>query len=223
MADRTPFRIMNRTVNRLLRALLRSPLHAIASGRIALLTYTGRRSGREYTLPVLYHDDGGEISVTVNWPDRKVWWRNLTGEGGRVGLLVRGEQLTGHAVATRDGEQDPIVRIELDDAEHSRPRRPRTRLTTRICGTERRSRRVRAYGPCAPRLAQPACQQVATTPTGSSPLARTRGPARSPARTGADPSRPHQRTPRFCHPSGRGTRSRHRFKRSDDRPRGGRA
>lgn len=119
MASGAPFRFMNRFVNRGLKALLRSPLHPLASGRVALLTYTGRRSGRTYTLPVFYRDKGDRITVAVGWADRKVWWRNLTGEGGPVDLLVRGDHLTGHATATRRGDQDPIVSIELDSPERT--------------------------------------------------------------------------------------------------------
>ena len=82
-----PFRAMNRTVNPLLAGVLRSPLHRLASGRLALVTYTGRKSGRRYTIPVLYRDNGSEITIAVGWPERKVWWRNLTGKGGQVTLV----------------------------------------------------------------------------------------------------------------------------------------
>lgn len=119
MVSRAPFRFLNRTVNVGLKALLRSPLHPLASRRVALLTYTGRRSGQQYTIPVFYRDKGHRITVAVGWPDRKVWWRNLTGEGGPVELLVRGDQLTGHATATRRDGEDAIVAIELDSPERS--------------------------------------------------------------------------------------------------------
>ena len=56
---------------------MRSPAHRLASGRLALITYTGRKSGREYTIPVLYRDKGDEVTIGVGWPERKVWWRNL--------------------------------------------------------------------------------------------------------------------------------------------------
>src|SRR5215218_8339765 len=52
--SRAPFLAMNRIVNPALKAILRSPIHGLASGRLALITYTGRRSGREYTLPCFY-------------------------------------------------------------------------------------------------------------------------------------------------------------------------
>jgi hypothetical protein len=38
---------MNRMVNPALPKVLLSPAHGLASGRLALITYTGRRSGRE--------------------------------------------------------------------------------------------------------------------------------------------------------------------------------
>ena len=111
---RVPFLAMNRTVNPALRMVLRSPAHRLASGRFALITYTGRRSGREYTIPVLYRDKGDEVTIAVGWPDRKVCWRNLTGKGGPVRLVVRGEELRGHAVATREAGRDALVRVRVE-------------------------------------------------------------------------------------------------------------
>ncbi len=104
---------MNHTVNPVLRAVLRSPAHRLASGRVALITYTGRRSGRKYTIPAFYRDKGDEITIAVGWPDRKVWWRNLTGDGGDVRLVVRGQEVAGHAVATRDAGRDALVRVRV--------------------------------------------------------------------------------------------------------------
>jgi hypothetical protein len=105
---------MNRVLNPVLRSILRSPLHGLADRRVALITYTGRRSGREYTIPAFYRDKGDEVTIAVGWPERKVWWRNLTGDGGDVRLVVRGKRLRGHAVATRDPGRDALVRIQLD-------------------------------------------------------------------------------------------------------------
>ena len=84
MRRRGLFPLMNRTVNPALRVILRSPLHRLTSGRLALITYAGRKSREEYTIPVLYRDKGEEVTIAVGWPERKVWWRNLTGEGGSV-------------------------------------------------------------------------------------------------------------------------------------------
>ncbi len=105
---------MNHTVNPVLRAVLRSPVHRLASGRVALITYTGRISGREYTIPAFYRDKGDEITIAVGWPERKVWWRNLTGDGAEVRLVVRGQEVVGHAIATRDAGRDALVRVRVE-------------------------------------------------------------------------------------------------------------
>jgi hypothetical protein len=114
MRGRGPFLALNRFGNPIMRRVLRSPLHRLASGRVALITYTGRKSGRQYTLPTFYRDKGDEVTIPVGWPERKVWWRNLTGEGGDVRLVIRGEELRGHAVATRDPGRDALVRVRVE-------------------------------------------------------------------------------------------------------------
>jgi F420H(2)-dependent quinone reductase len=105
---------MNQIVNPALRAILRSPIHGLASGRVALITYTGRRSGREHTIPCFYRDKGDEVTIAVGWPDRKVWWRNLTGDGGPVRLLIQGQELRGHAIATRAAGREALVRVWVE-------------------------------------------------------------------------------------------------------------
>ncbi len=96
----------------MVKAVLRSPLHRIASGGVALITVTGRRTGREYTFPVQYERSGDRVKIVVGWPDRKVWWRNLR-EGGRVRLLIAGEELEGHAVAHGDERGGVTVEVAL--------------------------------------------------------------------------------------------------------------
>src|SRR5262249_30060621 len=108
------FAAMNRLVNPGLKAVLRSPLHGVASGRFALITYTGRKSRREDTIPTFYRHEGGEVKIAVGWHESKVWWRNLTGDGAPVRLVVRGQRLEGHAVATRDPGRDALVRVRVD-------------------------------------------------------------------------------------------------------------
>jgi hypothetical protein len=63
---------------------------------------------------VLYRDKGDEVTIAVGWPERKVWWRNLTGDGGEVELVVRGQSVRGHAVATRDPGRDALVRVQVE-------------------------------------------------------------------------------------------------------------
>jgi hypothetical protein len=85
----------------------------LADRRLALITYTGRRSGRRHTIPVGYQMANGHVTIVVGATDRKVWWRSLTGTGVRVELVIRGERHTGHAVAIRVGDR-ALVRIALD-------------------------------------------------------------------------------------------------------------
>jgi hypothetical protein len=113
------FTLLNRIINPVVRLLIRSPLHRLVSQRIALITYTGRRSGRRYTIPVGYQLAGTQLTITVGSPERKVWWRNLRGTGAPVELVVRGRPRRGRAVATRPGPQ-AVVSVAL---EPTRPRR----------------------------------------------------------------------------------------------------
>ncbi len=85
---------MNKVVNPLVRLILRSPLHGMMSATILLITYRGRKSGKEYTLPVQYAQEKKTIYIMPGAPDQKTWWRNLRG-GAPVQLLLAGEMLAG--------------------------------------------------------------------------------------------------------------------------------
>jgi hypothetical protein len=110
---RLPFVIFNRTGNLLVRLLLRSPLHRIASWRLALITVTGRRSGRRFTFPVGYRRAGDQVTIGVQWPENKVWWRNLRG-GAPVTLRWGSEQRTGRAEVRGDERTGVTVEVQLD-------------------------------------------------------------------------------------------------------------
>jgi deazaflavin-dependent oxidoreductase (nitroreductase family) len=85
-----------RLYNPLVRWLLRSPLHRLMSGSTLLLTYTGRKSGRKYALPVNYVRDG-ETLLLVGARDH-AWWRNLRG-GAPVTVRLQGQDCEGAATA----------------------------------------------------------------------------------------------------------------------------
>ena len=111
----TPFALVNRTINPLVRGLLRSPAHRLVSSHLALLTVTGRRSGRTFTFPVGYHQEGDVVTIGVDWPERKRWWRNLL-DGAPVELLLRGVRRTGTAWARGDEQSGVTVEVALDGA-----------------------------------------------------------------------------------------------------------
>ena len=88
-------RLMTR-VNPLIAGVLRSPFHWILSPGLLLLTVTGRRTGRRYSIPGGYQRDGDRLVVLVSKAARKRWWRNYE-EPGPVEVVLAGTTLQGMA------------------------------------------------------------------------------------------------------------------------------
>jgi deazaflavin-dependent oxidoreductase (nitroreductase family) len=86
----------------LMRWLLRSPLHRIISSMYMLISVTGRKTGKVYTTPVQYKQQGQELWVITSVDYQ--WWRNLHG-GARVQLLLRGVSCTATAKVSTDQGQ----------------------------------------------------------------------------------------------------------------------
>ena len=93
-----------KVLNPLFIALLRSRWHSRMSGRLMLLTYAGRRTGRQYTTPIGYHElaPGELLSFSFSR-----WWRYLRG-GAPVRLLLRGRSV--RATPTVIEDRDEVVR-----------------------------------------------------------------------------------------------------------------
>lgn len=94
--------LLNAIGNPTMKLLLRSPLHGLVSNSFMLVTFTGRRSGRVYTIPVNYVRDGDVVFV-VSYRHR-TWWRNLR-RGAPVTVRVKGEDLTGVGEAIADDNE----------------------------------------------------------------------------------------------------------------------
>jgi deazaflavin-dependent oxidoreductase (nitroreductase family) len=110
IASRAPDLRMMRFFNPVVRTVLRSPFHGLLSGHILLLTYTGRRSGRQYTLPVGYLRDGDALLIVSQHSELKRWWRNLRGDVP-VAVLLRGQRVNARA----DVIEDPAaVAVEVE-------------------------------------------------------------------------------------------------------------
>ena len=88
--------------NSLVKLILRSPVHGVLSKGVLLITYTGRKSGKQYSTPASYVRDGDVILVFSN-PERQ-WWKNLRG-GAPVIVLIRGREYTGTAEPVARDEQ----------------------------------------------------------------------------------------------------------------------
>ena len=86
---------------------------SLINGNIAVLRYTGRRTGRTYSIPVGYRRTGDEITIGVSMPDAKSWWRNFLGDGGPLSLQLHGVERPGHAVAHRDDKGNVSVTVTL--------------------------------------------------------------------------------------------------------------
>ena len=112
-SSHTPFVLVNRTINPVVRAVLRSPVHGLLSGHLALITVTGRRSGRTFTFPVGYHSDGDRVTIGVDWPERKRWWRNLL-DAAPVEIRLAGVSRTGTGQARGDEHTGVTVEIQLN-------------------------------------------------------------------------------------------------------------
>lgn len=96
-------------LNRSMAWLLRSPLHRLVSGSILLLTFSGRKSGKVYTTPVSYTQQGEAIIIFTH----SDWWKNL--RGAPVTLQLRGKAVQGYAeaVAHEPATILPYLRIHL--------------------------------------------------------------------------------------------------------------
>lgn len=99
-----------RTFNVVPKLILRSPLHAIMSKKLILLTFTGRRTGRSYTTPVSYLvEQGGTLLVAGGAP----WWRNVR-QGMPVRVRLRGrDRLAQPEVVGERDELAGLLRVIL--------------------------------------------------------------------------------------------------------------
>ncbi len=91
--------ILNQIANPAMKWLLRSPLHGVVSGRVVLIEFAGRKSGKTYRTPVMYAATTGGIVVSTSRD--YLWWRNLSG-GARVRLWLRGREQQGTADVSQD-------------------------------------------------------------------------------------------------------------------------
>jgi hypothetical protein len=86
----------------------------LVSRRLTVITYRGRRSGRTFSTPVGYRRVADTVTIGVQLPDAKTWWRNFLGDGGPLSLELDGVDRTGHAIAQRDKAGRVTVTVHLD-------------------------------------------------------------------------------------------------------------
>jgi len=98
-------------LNPIIVPILRSPLHWVLSAGLMLITVTGRKTGRRYTIPVGYHEDADVFVVLVGEAPTKRWWRNYL-EEAPIELLVRGPRLAGRAQVLSPASKEFRARAE---------------------------------------------------------------------------------------------------------------
>jgi hypothetical protein len=93
-------------VDTLLRVLLRTPLHRVLSDKLLLLTFTGRRTGRRFTIPVGHHEVDGQM-----WLLTGSRWRHNVRGGAPVTVVLRGRRRRARATLVEDPEE--VARLHL--------------------------------------------------------------------------------------------------------------
>lgn len=84
-------------VNAMMKFILRSPLHGMVSKTITVISFTGRKSGKLYSTPVSYSQNGDQVTIFTHGE----WYKNLAG-GTPVTLRIQGKDYTGQAEVTVD-------------------------------------------------------------------------------------------------------------------------
>ena len=103
--DAQPPKGLIRLANPIVAALLRSPLHRLVGKNLMLLTVTGRKSGRSYTLPVGRHQQpDGTLVVSAGGA-----WRHNLQDGSEVRVVLDGRVRTAHVTV----EEDPLRAAEV--------------------------------------------------------------------------------------------------------------
>ena len=71
----TPF--VFRLLNPVMKGVLKSPIHAMVSEQIMIISFTGRKSGQSYSTPVSYYQENANVICFTH----AGWWKNLVGGG----------------------------------------------------------------------------------------------------------------------------------------------
>ena len=90
-------RVMFKVMNLLMKLLLRSPWHGRMSSRLMVLSFTGRKTGKQYATPVGYVRDGNTILVFTHSA-----WRSNFKDPAPVQMLIGGKEVSGTARLVTD-------------------------------------------------------------------------------------------------------------------------
>lgn len=99
---RKPPKLLMKVMNPLMKRRLNGTNPGKMADVLLLLTFTGRKSGKQFTTPVGYHLDGDDVMLFTHSP----WWKNMEG-GTTVTLRLQGRTQSGFAQATAN--QDEVI------------------------------------------------------------------------------------------------------------------
>lgn len=89
-----------RLVNPVMKMILWSPLHGLMSNDLMILSFAGRKSGKRYSTPVGYIQQGDRLYLFTH----SGWWKNLRG-GAPVSVRLRGKTVEGQAGEIQDPQR----------------------------------------------------------------------------------------------------------------------
>ena len=79
--------------NPLVMAILRSRFHGLASKALLVVSWSGRKTGRRFSIPTGYRRDAGDVIVLLSKPGEKSWWKNFRSPWP-ADLLLEGRERT---------------------------------------------------------------------------------------------------------------------------------
>jgi len=97
-------------INPVVAFLARSPLHFLISHQVLVIQFKGRKSGKQYLVPVSYHEY--ESSYTCVTLRSNIWWRNLK-EVSHTKIWLKGKLK--NAQIDLEFNNDQIVESTLRD------------------------------------------------------------------------------------------------------------
>ena len=106
-------------LNPLVRGLLQSPFHGIASESLCVLSYRGRRSGRSFQVPLSFMQEGLLVRLLSSHNTR--WWHNFLSEPidveieiARQTFSAQARTLTQNSEEFRDGVRAFLTAVPRD-------------------------------------------------------------------------------------------------------------
>ena len=85
-------------LNPVMTALLRSPIHGIASANLCIFSYRGRRTGKSYSTPLSFMREGSIVRLLSSHNTR--WWKNFLDGPVAVDIEIGRRTLFGKAQTT---------------------------------------------------------------------------------------------------------------------------